>query len=92
MQEKIKRYTEEFKQEAVNLVTKQGYSNTEAARNLGVSESSIRQWIKKFNPELDKKELEYKKELKQLKKENEILRMEREILKKAAAFFASKNL
>ena len=39
-----KRYTKEFKQEAVNLVEKQGYSNTEAAKNLGVSKSAIRGW------------------------------------------------
>ncbi len=34
-----KRYTKEFKKEAVNFVEKQGYSNTEAAKSLGVSEA-----------------------------------------------------
>lgn len=87
-----KRYTKEFKQEAVNLVEKQGYSNTEAAKSLGVSESAIRHWKKQLGSGHDSKRLKQDIEIKRLKKENERLRMEREILKKAAAFFARENL
>lgn len=87
-----KRYTKEFKQEAVNLVEKQGYSNTEAAKSLGVSKSAIRQWKKQLGSGHNSKSLKQDIEIKRLKKENERLRMEREILKKAAAFFARENL
>lgn len=87
-----KRYTKEFKNDAVNLVEKQGYSNTEAAKSLGVSESAIRQWKKQLGSGHDSKILKQDVEIKRLKKENERLRMEREILKKAAAFFARENL
>lgn len=87
-----KRFTTEFKKEAVNLVVKQGYTNTEAAKSLGVSESAIRNWKKQFVPGRDNKNLKQDAEIKRLKKENERLRMEREILKKAAAFFAKETL
>lgn len=87
-----KRYPKEFKQEAVNLVEKQGYSNTEAAKSLGVSESAIRHWKKQLGSGHDSKSLKQDIEIKRLKKENVRLRMEREILKKAAAFFARENL
>lgn len=64
-----KRYTKEFKREAVNLVEKQGYSNTEAAKNLGVSESAIRHWKKLFGFGHGNKNLEHEVEIKRLKKE-----------------------
>jgi len=86
-----KKFTEEFKKEAVSLVVKQGYSNSEAAKSLGVSESAIRQWKKKLGPDRDITKLNQEAEIKRLRKENERLRMEREILKKAAAFFAKEN-
>ncbi len=51
MEKKKKRhYPKEFELEAVNLVIKRGYKITEAARNLGVSESAIRYWKKQFDP------------------------------------------
>jgi transposase len=92
MKKKIKkRFTEEFKKEAVSLVEKQGYTNTEAANSLGVSESAIRSWRKRYAPGQNNNNLKQEAEIKRLKKENERLRMEREILKKAAAFFAREN-
>ena len=100
MKEKLtkqKKYTEEFKSEAVKLVLQQGYSQTEAANNLGVNSKNISRWIKEFNKGLWKsghkllKLTEEQKELQQLRKENQRLKMEREILKKAAAFFANES-
>ena len=43
-----KQYTKEFKQDAVRLVTEQGYKQTEAARNLGIDRSMLARWIKEF--------------------------------------------
>ncbi len=94
-----RKFSREFKEEAVKLVTDQGYGVSEAARNLGIHANVLGRW---------KRELEGKKtaagnssgnggtqvleaELKKLRRENEQLRMEREILKKAAAFFAKES-
>jgi transposase len=41
MKKKRKKYTQEFKEEAVKLITEQGYQITEAARNLGVNEKHV---------------------------------------------------
>lgn len=96
---KRKKYSREFKEEAVKLVTEQGYKISEAARNLGIHANVLGRW---------KREMERQKaaagnssavggtqvleaELKKLRRENEQLRMEREILKKAAAFFAKES-
>jgi transposase len=43
---KQQRYTEEFRQEAVKLVTQAGYSQSEAGKSLGVSSKNISRWIK----------------------------------------------
>ena len=90
-----RKYTDEFKDEAVKLITEQGHRITEAARNLDIHDSLLRRWIKdrstdgKGNsPESGK----LQRKLKRLKRENERLRMEREILKKAAAFFAKESV
>ena len=86
-----RKFTNEFKQEAVKLVLEQGLSVSQAAQDLGVKETTLHGWMKKaregvLDPASPKsQELE---ELRQLRKENRELRMEREILKKATAFFA----
>jgi transposase len=85
-----RKFPEEFKREAVALVTEQGYRVSEAARSLDVGENLLRRWKCKFEEEatvggLDADERE---ELKRLRKENRQLRMEKEILKKASQFFA----
>lgn len=87
-------YSEEFKRDAVSLVTEQGYSLTEAARSLGLHPNLIRNWKQKFmSQENDSQTLaeDEKAELKRLREENRKLRMERDILKKATAFFAKES-
>ena len=46
-----KRYTEEFKQEAVRQVVDRGYSTAEVARRLGVTAHSLYAWKKKYGPD-----------------------------------------
>ena len=90
-----RKYSDEFKDEAVKLVTDQGYKTTEAARNLGIHEGVLRRWIKQRSPDSvgsSSSTARLEAELKILKRENERLRMEREILKKAAAFFAKESV
>ncbi len=89
-----RKYTIEFKQEAIKLVTDHGYSQAEAARRLGISEKNINRWVldsKKISSLKAKKLTSDQEELKRLRKENDRLRMEKEILKKAAAFFANEK-
>lgn len=85
-----KQYTKEFKQEAVALVTEQGYSVAQAAKSLGIATNMLYKWKEKVEAEQHGTVLaeDEREELKRLRKENKELRMEKEILKKASAFFA----
>jgi transposase len=89
-----RRYTSEFKVEAVKLVTEQGYSLAEAARSLDIGETLPRSWKIAFQAGGDQafpgngRLPAVEEELRRLRTENKRLLMEREILKKAAAFFA----
>ena len=93
-----KKYTPEFKMEAVRLITEQGYKTTEAARNLGIHPSVLNRWkiqlaSEGVNAFPGKGRLTpEKEELQRLRKENRQLKMERDILKKAAAFFAKESM
>jgi transposase len=88
----VKKYSVEFKQEAVKLVTEHGYSQCEAARRLDLSSKNINRWVCESRDRAPKEKLTIdQQELLRLRKENERLRMEKEILKKAAAFFASEK-
>ena len=88
---KRKKYTKEFKEEAIKLVTEQGYKQSVAANNLGITVKNLNRWIQDSKGLTDKKPAKTaeNEELIRLKKENHQLRLEREILKKAAAFFAN---
>jgi transposase len=85
-----RKYTEEFKREAVSLITEQGYRTTDAARSLGINENVLRKWKRGFEDEASGAGLSSgeRVELQRLRRENRELRMEAEILKKASAYFA----
>ena len=85
-----KQYPREYKEEAVALVTEQGYSVPKAAESLGINPNMLYKWKDKLEAESEGKTLQEgeRDELKRLRKENKELRMEKEILKKASAFFA----
>lgn len=92
-----KKYTREFKEDAVRLVTEQGYNQSEAARNLGIDRGMLGRWVKEFQEDdreafrgNGKLTAEHE-ELRQLRQENRRLKMERDILKKATAFFAKES-
>lgn len=92
-----KTYTREFKQDAVRLVTEQGYKQTEAARNLGIERRMFGRWIREFQSDESEafrgngKLTNEQEELRRLREENRRLKMEREILRKATAFFAKES-
>lgn len=83
-----KSYTKEFKEEAVRLAETSDKPKAEIAHDLGISESALYRWLKKYGQqptavEQARSREELKAELKRVKRENEILRQERDILKKA---------
>jgi transposase len=93
---KKRKYSKEFKAEAIKLVTEQGYSHSEAGKNLGISHVNISRWVSECRgtQRVSKEKIELsaeQKELEALRKENKRLKMERDILKKAAAFFANES-
>jgi len=85
-----RQYSEEFKTEAVALVTEQGYSVSEAAKSLGIRSNRLYEWKAKLEEAHTEAilSMDEREELKRLRKENKRLRMEKDILKKASTFFA----
>jgi transposase len=88
-----RQFTDEFKASAVRLVLDEGKTVASVARDLDLTETALRDWVKRAEADrtggrtgLTTTERE---ELARLRKENRQLRLEREILKNAAAFFAS---
>jgi transposase len=85
-------FSTEYKQEAVQLVTKQGLSAAEAASRLGIGTNLLRKWKQAHEQQgplvaSPRQPSALEAENARLRAENERLRMEREILKKATAFF-----
>ena len=85
-----KRYTEEFKDEAVKQVTERGHAASEVAARLGVPAWSLHRWIKdrRVEPAVRIEAQEQSAEIRRLRNELKRVTEERDILKKAAAYFA----
>ena len=90
---KRRKFTADFKEVAVKLVTEQGYSYAEAGRNLGVNPNQLSRWRREIEDDGSDpgSTASLQAELKRLRKENKRLKLEREILKKAATFFAKEQ-
>jgi len=93
------RYTREFRQEAVKLVTEEKLSLPEAGCRLSLAPSTLAYWVKACKEgklgEIGKTQkplTEVEMELARTKKELVEVKMERDILKKAAAYFARESL
>jgi len=93
-----KRYTTEFKQEAVRLLNTDPRSGREIARELGVQQSMLYRWQrqlqggpKAIGSVAEALSPDEREELRRLRKEVAQLRMDQEILKKATAFFAKES-
>jgi transposase len=91
------RYSRQFKEEAIKLVTEQGYKVRTAATKLGMSATTLDNWVRETGwvrpedklPE-DPKILQV--QLRQAQGRLKELEMENAILKKATAYFAKQNL
>ena len=93
---KRRAFTNEFKAEAVRLVRESGKSVPTVARELDLTETALRSWVRQAEIDAGRGTpglltTEEREELGRLRRENRTLRMERDILKKAAAFFAKEN-
>ncbi|KXS46165.1 MAG: transposase family protein [Marinobacter sp. T13-3] len=88
-----KRYSEEFKIEAVKQVTERGYKVSDVSRRLGITSGSLYKWIKLYgDPGSQHQHItEQQDELRQLRAELRRVTEERDILKKATAFFAKES-
>jgi len=95
---KRKKYTKEFKLDAISLVLDQGYTRIEAAKSLEINTTMLGRWIKehqadddgqafrgngKLNPEQE--------EIRKLKVQVKQLELEKKILKEATVFFAKET-
>ena len=92
-----RRFSEEFKRDAVELVRTTGKPIAEVARDLGVGESSLGYWVTQDrkrrgeHPDAAPVTVDEREELKRLRKRVAELEMEREILKRATAFWVKES-
>ena len=91
-----RKFTAEYKAEVVRLVRDGGKTIAQVSRDLDLTESAVRQWVKQAKIDAGKGgtgalTTAERAELVALRREARQLRMEREILRKATAFFAKEN-
>jgi transposase len=90
-------FTEEFKREAIKLITDQGLTQAEASKKLDVSTKSLRTWMEQQSRGELKASLGAAKltadqqRIRELERELAIAKMERDILKKVTALFAKES-
>ena len=88
-----RKFTSDFRSEAVRLVRSSGRSIGQVADDLGIGKSTLGKWVSRYREAelLSGPHEDMTKELARLRRENAILRQERDLLKKAAAFFAKET-
>ena len=97
MKKPRRKFTREFKQEAVALVLEQGYSHEAAGRSLGVTGNLIGRWKRELENDASEafpgkgKRTPEQQRIHDLEAEVRRLRMEKDILKKATVFFAKES-
>ena len=94
MVRKKKRYTAEFKEQAVRLAREGDKPAAQVAKELGIPGKTLYAWLQRTKKQEEAGErltFSEQEELRRLRRENERLKMERDILKKATAFFAKES-
>ena len=92
---KNRKYTKEFKLEAVRLTEQEGRTVADVARELGIPRNNLYNWRAQLRDAIEEpfpgkgRRTPLEREVARLKRENARLREEREVLKKAVAFFSS---
>lgn len=84
-----RRYDDEFKQQAVLLVVRDGLAVRRVSTDLGVSEQTLARWVEEYRSSTSPAGAMAKDdELRRLKKELELVKTERDILEKAVGIFS----
>lgn len=92
---RYRKFTPEYRDEAVKLVIENGRPIADVARELGLNEGTLGNWVNKYrreHPVSEELNLPERARLRELERENRDLRLQAEFLKKAAAFFAREQL
>jgi transposase len=87
-------YPPAFRAEAVRLIRSGHKPLVEIAKDLGVTDQTLRNWVRQADVDQGSREgltSSEKEELRQLRRENRVLREEREILEKPRPFFAARE-
>ena len=92
MRERRRKFSPEFKDEAVKMVIESSRAIAEVAREIQVNEGTLGNWVNKYRVEHADEEpplsMPERARLRELERENRQLKMKAEFLGKAAAFFA----
>jgi transposase len=88
----VKKFSEEYKLEAVLMVLETGISARQVVKDLDIGRSTLEKWVREYKEKTEPKtglNINEREELRNLRAENQKLKLERELLKKAAIFFAN---
>ena len=95
MAKKHQKFTPEFREETAKLVVDGQRSISQVAREYGLSDTTVGNWVRKYRAEHAEDEppleLSERARLRELERENRELAMENAFLKKAAAYFAKEQ-
>jgi transposase len=82
----------EFRQRAVELARQGTTPVSKIAKDLGISDSCLRNWMHQADADADGSGSDEKKAVAELRRRNRVLEQENEILRRAAAYFARENV
>ena len=87
-----KKFSEDFKDEAIKLVEVNGVKPSQVAKELDIGKSTIEKWVRQYREtNSNGLTISEKAELRKLREENRVLKLEKELLKKATVFFAKNS-
>ncbi len=89
-----RKFSDGFKRDAVEIVRSSGKPIAQVARELGIYDSTLGNWVKQDQINRGEREgltTDERQELTELRRENARLRMERELLKRAVAFWVKES-
>jgi transposase len=90
-----KRYSKEFRADVVAVARQGNAPLTQIAKDFGISDATIHNWLKAADNEEGKRcgvTREESAELRELKKRNRLLEQENEVLRRAAAYLSQANI
>jgi len=92
---KYKTFSPEFREEAARMVVETSRAIADVARELGISETSLGNWVRAYREKHAEDEpplqLSERARLRELERENRELKMKADFLSKGAAYFAAEH-